>query len=155
MPGLLIIAHLPLATALKAVALHAFPDCSRRLEALDVPPDMSPEEIESAARALLAKVRNPDALILTDVFGATPCNVSQRLASQMAASTGAQLRVIAGVNVPMLWRSLSYADDSLDMLVARALAGATQGVMQLASSRPQNQAQKPGPHDQDTHQHQQ
>ena len=27
--------------------------------------------------------------------------------------------VIAGVNVPMLWRSLCYADDSLDALVAR------------------------------------
>ena len=155
MPGLLIIAHFPLATALKAVALHAFPDCSRRLEALDVLPDMSPEDTEAAARALLSQVRNPDALIFTDVFGATPCNVSQRLAGQMAATTESQIRVVAGVNVPMLWRSLSYADDGLDMLVARALAGATQGVMQLVSSRPQNQAQKPGPHDQDAHQHQQ
>jgi PTS system mannose-specific IIA component len=155
MPGLLIIAHMPLATALKSVALHAFPDCSRRLEALDVPADMPPEDIEAAARAMLAQVRNPDALILTDVFGATPCNVSQRVASQLSATSGAQVRVIAGVNVPMLWRSLSYADDNLDTLVSRALAGATQGVMPLASSRPQNQAQKPGPHDQDTHQHQQ
>ena len=60
-------------------------------------------------------------LILTDVFGATPCNVAQRLAD------GVQVKVVAGVNVPMLWRTLCYADEPLDALVARALAGAHAG----------------------------
>ena len=92
---------------------------------------------------------NPDALIFTDVFGATPCNVAQRLAD------GLHVKVIAGVNVPMLWRSLCYADEPLDALVARAVAGAAQGVMQVATSRPQNQAFKPGANDQSKHQHQQ
>jgi PTS system mannose-specific IIA component len=155
MPGLLIIAHAPLASALKSVAQHTFPDCAKRLEAFDVLPHMSPEDIEAGARELLALVRNPDALILTDVFGATPCNVSQRVAGQLNGNAGTQVKVLAGVNVPMLWRALSYPDDSLDMLVARAMAGATQGVIQLSSSRPQNQAQKTGAHDQDPHQHQQ
>ncbi len=149
MPGLLIIAHAPLASSLKSVASHAFPDCGVRMEALDVGPDMTPEQVEARARELLARVRQPEALIFTDVFGATPCNVAQRLAD------GAQVRVLAGVNVPMLWRSLCYADDSLDALVARAMAGATQGVMQVATSRPQNQTYKPGGNDQDHRHHQQ
>lgn len=152
MPGLLIIAHAPLASSLKAVASHTFPECTRVLEALDVAPDMPVEEIERQARALLEQVRNPEALIFTDVFGATPCNVAQRLASSV---DGAQVKVIAGVNVPMLWRSLCYADESLELLVARAVSGATQGVMQVATSRPQNQAFKPGANDQDQHHHQQ
>jgi PTS system mannose-specific IIA component len=143
MPGLLIIAHAPLASALKAVAEHTFPDCGRQLEALDVPPDMPPEEIEARGRLLLEKVRCPHALVLTDVFGATPCNVALRLADDPA-----QVKVVAGVSVPMLWRTLCYADSSLEALVARAVAGATQGVMQVANSRPQNQAAKPGSHDQ-------
>jgi len=149
MPGLLIIAHSPLASSLKAVAQHTFPDCGRRLEALDVLPEETIEEIEVRARVLLGQVSNPDALIFTDVFGATPCNVAQRLAD------GVHVKVIAGVNVPMLWRSLCYADESLDAVVARAVAGATQGVMQVATSRPQNQAFKPGANDQNKHQHQQ
>ncbi len=149
MPGLLIIAHEPLASSLKAVAGHTFPDCAGRLEALDVPPDMSVEEIEARARALLQKVRSPEAIIFTDVFGATPCNVAQRLGD------GVQVKVVAGVNVPMLWRSLCYADEPLDAVVARAVAGATQGVMQVATSRPQNQTFKPGGNDQDHRQHQQ
>ena len=149
MPGLLIIAHAPLASSLKAVAQHTFPDCGRRLVALDVQPDETVEQIEARARTLLAEISNPDAIIFTDVFGATPCNVAQRLAD------GLHVKVIAGVNVPMLWRSLCYADEPLDALVARAVAGAAQGVMQVATSRPQNQAFKPGANDQSKHQHQQ
>ena len=57
---------------------------------------MPVEELEVQARALLQRVLGPEALVLTDVFGATPCNVAQRLAD------GAHVRVIAGVNVPML-----------------------------------------------------
>ena len=149
MPGLLIIAHAPLASSLKAVAQHTFPDCGRRLVALDVEPEDTVEVIEGRARALLAQLGSPDALIFTDVFGATPCNVAQRLAD------GVHVKVIAGVNVPMLWRSLCYADETLDAVVARAVSGATQGVMQVATSRPQNQAYKPGGNDQSKHQHQQ
>jgi PTS system mannose-specific IIA component len=142
MPGLLIIAHAPLASSLKAVAEHAFPECAARLGALDVLSGMPIEEVEAQGRQLLDRLRSPDALILTDVFGATPCNVAQRLAD------GVQVKVVAGVNVPMLWRSLCYADDSLDAAVARAVAGATQGVMQVATSRPQNQTRKAGGNDQ-------
>src|SRR5678815_2091632 len=142
MPGLMIIAHAPLASSLKTVAEHAFPDCAAALEALDVRPETPVEQIEVEARRMLARVRNPDAVVFTDVFGATPCNVAQRLAD------GSQVRVIAGVNVPMLWRSLCYAHEGLDAVITRAMAGATQGVMLVATSRPQTQSPKPGGHDQ-------
>ena len=144
MPGLLIIAHAPLASALKAVAENPLPAAG----AQPAPPDGGPaeplEQVEAKPGELLAKVRNPQALILTDVFGATPANVAQRIADDPT-----QVKVIAGVNVPMLWRTLCYAEPSLDAMVARAVAGATQGVMQMASSRPQNQTAKPGAHGQD------
>lgn len=149
MPGLMIIAHAPLASSLKAVAEHTFPDCSRVLEALDVPPDMPVEQVEVLAREMLARVRSPEALIFTDVFGATPCNVAQRLGD------GVQVRVIAGVNVPMLWRSLCYATEPIESVAMRAMTGATQGVMQVATSKPQNQTTKPGANDQDKPHHQQ
>ncbi|PPE70209.1 PTS fructose transporter subunit IIA [Caldimonas thermodepolymerans] len=148
MSGILIIAHAPLASALKACASHTYPDCAATLEALDVPSDAPLEQVEAQARTLLAKVRNPDALILTDVFGATPCNIALRLAD------GVSVKVVAGANVPMLWRTLCYQREPLDTLVARAVTGATQGVMQVAAPRPQNQALPPG-HDQDHHHHQQ
>ena len=139
---MMIIAHAPLASSLKAVAQHTYADCALPLEALDVPADMPLDEIERQAREMLARVRNPEALIFTDVFGATPCNIAQRLAD------GTQVRVVAGVNVPMLWRSLCYGSEPLEAVVARAMAGATQGVMQVATTRPQSQSSKPRGHDQ-------
>jgi PTS system ascorbate-specific IIA component len=149
MTGLLVIAHAPLASSLKAVAEHAYPDGTSHLQALDVTDAMTPEDIEAAARAILLRMEQREALIFTDVFGATPCNVAQRLAD------GVTSKVVTGVNVPMLWRALCYAAEPLDMVVARAVAGATQGVMQVAVSRPQNQAQPAGAHDQAHHHHQQ
>ena len=149
MPVILIIAHAPLASALKAVAVHAYPDCALRLDALDVAPDMPVEAIDARARELLAARGDAEALVLTDVFGATPANVAQRLAE----SPG--VRVIAGVYVAMVWRCLCYASEPLDALASRAVAGATQGVMQVASLRPQNQSLKPAAHDQDQRHHQQ
>jgi mannose PTS system EIIA component len=133
MPGLLILAHAPLASALKAVAEHAFPDCASAVAVLDVLPTMTVEEIESLGRVMLEQMASPDVLIFTDVFGATPCNVAQRLAD------GVHVKVVAGVNVPMLWRTLCYPGESLEALVARALAGATQGVMAVATAPPQTQ----------------
>lgn len=148
-PGLVILAHAPLATALRDVAQHTFPECAARIQAVDVTPEMSPEQAEALARAALAEVRSPQALIFTDVFGATPCNVAQRL------SDGQQVRVVTGVNVPMLWRALCYRDEPLENLVSRALAGATQGVMPVGNTRPQNQAYQPNTDAQDHAHHQQ
>lgn len=136
MASLLIIAHAPLASALRQVAEHAFPGCAGAVAALDVPADAAPEEVQARAASLLSP--GGETLILADAFGATPCNVAQRLAD------GVRVRVVTGVNVPMLWRTLCYADEPLEMLVARALAGATQGVMQASPTRPQQQARGAG-----------
>ena len=149
MAAVLLIAHAPLASALLSVAGHCYEEKGHLFEAIDVEPTMSPEAVESLARAALARLNASEVLVLTDVFGATPCNVAQRLAD------GVNVRVVAGVNVPMLWRSLCYSSEPLEAVVARAMTGATQGVMQVASSRPQNQTFKPGGNDQDQHHHQQ
>lgn len=134
--GLLLIAHAPLASALRSVAEHVYPDCSARLMVLDVPPGLSPGDIEAQARALLAAAPHDEFLVLTDVFGATPCNVAERLTDPR------RVRVVAGVNVPMLWRVLCYEGESADRLAERALMGATQGVMPVDCRTPSHQDQR-------------
>jgi PTS system ascorbate-specific IIA component len=149
MPALLIIAHAPLASSLQAVARHVYPDCGRQLAALDVEPGMAPEQVVEQARAALAALGTEEALILTDVFGATPCNAARDVAD------GTKVRVVAGVNVPMLWRTLCYAAVPLDDLVARAIAGGSQGVMQVGATPRQHQGPAGGSDDQVQHHHQQ
>ena len=129
MTKLLVIAHAPLASSLKAVAVHVFPDAERVLEALDVSYEASLEEVETAAREIIDRQAD-EVLIFTDVFGATPSNVALRLAE------GGRIRVVTGVNVPMLWRVLCYSNEPLDAVVERALGGGAQGIMQIAAAKP-------------------
>ena len=146
---ILIIAHAPLAHALRECALHVFPECEDEVLALDVPPNEPPEETQAAAQAMLDQPAGP-VLLLTDVFGATPCNVAQRL------TDGQRVRLICGVNLPMLLRSVCYRREEMESLVSRAMAGGTQGVMQVAPSAPQNQVRmSSSTNDQEKHHHQQ
>jgi PTS system mannose-specific IIA component len=147
--AVLLIAHAPLASALLSVAGHCYEEKGHLFEAIDVEPTMSADTVEGLARAALSRLNAPEVLVLTDVFGATPCNVAQRL------SDGVSVRVVAGVNVPMLWRSLCYLGEPLEALVARAVSGASQGVMQVAQTRPQNQVQSPITNDSNNSRHQQ
>jgi PTS system ascorbate-specific IIA component len=141
MSSLLIVAHAPLASALMALAAHALPDAVADLRAYDVPPGADVDAYTAQAEQLLDTLPPGDVLLLTDVFGATPCNIARRIADARG------LRVLVGVNVPMLWRALNYRHKPLDDVAMLALAGASQGVMQLVATRPQNQAHKPPSHE--------
>ncbi|MFN5348390.1 MAG: PTS sugar transporter subunit IIA [Polaromonas sp.] len=147
MNGIFIIAHAPLASALRQCVLHVFPDNPAGVVALDVQPNLPLEETLAQARIVFKHMGTSHALVLTDVFGATPCNVAQQLVD------GVNSKLLAGINLPMLLRAVSYRHEPLDALVVRALTGGTQGVMQVAITAPQNQAKRK--HDPNDHDHQQ
>lgn len=151
MNSIFIIAHAPLAHALRASVLHVFPDAHADIVALDVQPNVPPEETQASAKIMMAQLAGlPNVngtMVLTDVFGATPCNVALKLVD------GLNSKLIAGVNLPMLLRAMTYRHESLDILVSRAVAGGIQGVMAVAITAPQNQTLKP--HDKNNHDHQQ
>ena len=63
--SILLIAHAPLAHALRECALHVFPDCGSSVAALDVPPNQPPEESLAQARILLDQLGTDS----TDVTG--------------------------------------------------------------------------------------
>lgn len=151
MAQIVIVAHAPLASSLQAVAKHVYAEAGQGLVAVDVTPGAGLEEVQRQVRGALAPALagGDDVLVLVDVFGATPCNAA------LAAVDGPRVRIVAGVNVPMLWRTLCYATMPLDDLVARAVAGASQGVMHVAVPRRQNQGPAPASHDSVQHHHQQ
>ncbi|MEI6760016.1 MAG: PTS fructose transporter subunit IIA [Betaproteobacteria bacterium] len=145
--GILIIAHAPLASALRQCVLHVFPEVEKDLVACDVQPNVPPEETLAGARMAMALLGAEQTLVLTDLFGATPCNLAEKLVN------GLNAKLIAGVNLPMLLRAVTYRHEPMDALAARALAGGTQGVMQVAVTAPQNQMRKR--HEQSANDHQQ
>jgi mannose PTS system EIIA component len=144
MAGVLIIAHAPLASALRAVASHVYGERADRVQALDVADGESPAAIAEAARQRLAALGQREVLVMTDVLGATPSNAAAALvdgggaaaavhaaAEPVLAERPIDVAVVAGVNVPMLWRVLCYLDEPLPALVDRALAGAAKGVVKV------------------------
>ena len=142
---LLIVAHAPLASALRSVAAHAFPEQVGRVASLDIGADQP--EPERAVRQALEERADHDVLVLTDAFGATPCSACQKAAVGMA-----RVRVLAGVNVPMLWRALNQPGDlAVDELSQRAMAGAVQGVMPANPTPQQNQPGNKSGHDPNAH----
>ena len=151
MNAILIIGHAPLAHALRQCALHVFPDCGASLVAIDVQPNLSPEETLATARIAMEQLSQPahikGILVLTDIFGATPSNVAQKVVD------GLHSKLVAGVNLPMLLRTMNYSHESLDALVARALVGGAQCIMQVSVTAPQNQTRPPNDHH--THDHHQ
>ena len=145
--GILIIAHAPLASALRECVLHVYPESAAGVLALDVHANDATEATHQAVIRLLEQLHAPNTLVLTDVFGATPCNVAQKVVD------GVHSRLVAGVNLPLLLRTVNYRHENLDVLVARALSGGAQCIMQVAVTAPQNQSRKS--HDQNHHDHQQ
>ncbi|GAB2905113.1 PTS fructose transporter subunit IIA [Paraburkholderia jirisanensis] len=123
MAGILIIAHAPFATALRECVAHIYGGLPARIGVIDVTPDCDPTEIVALAHSEIERLKEENgALVLTDMFGATPSNIACRLASLP------DVRVLTGVNLPMLVRAVCYRATPLDTLVDKALAGATKGI---------------------------
>lgn len=123
---LLIVAHAPLASALRDAALHTFPDCAAELQAIDVAADATREQTRAACRAQLQAHPGEPLLVFVDVAGASPANALQ---AELADAPWA--RALAGVNVAMLWRSICYRHEGLEALMQRATEGAQRGVQGL------------------------
>jgi mannose PTS system EIIA component len=66
-------------------------------------------------------------LILSDIYGATPCNVVRKLLQ------AEHVEGVAGINLPMLVRVLTYRNGSLDKLVEKAVSGGREGVVHFDS----------------------
>ncbi|MBB5206190.1 PTS system ascorbate-specific IIA component [Inhella inkyongensis] len=118
---IILVAHAPLASALLAVAQHVFPQCAQTLSVLDVAPEWDQAVTLERIQSLLPP--RGEVLLLVDVLGATPGNAAQALADGRTETS-----VVGGVNVPMLWRSLCYAHESLSMLADRAREGGQRGI---------------------------
>lgn len=112
MIGILLVSHEPLGTALLNCTRHIFGRLPVQLAALDVIPDEDPEGALNAARELLARINDGSgALVLTDVFGATPSRIATQLAERE------RVVVVAGVNLPLLIKALGNRRGPLDELV--------------------------------------
>jgi mannose PTS system EIIA component len=126
--GILLIAHNGLGDSLIDCVEHVMGKVPPHLKALSVLANDDPTRKEEEARALIAQLdEGQGVLLLSDVFGATPCNIARRLCQP------GRVAGVAGVNLPMLLRVAGNSNKPLDELVQRALDGGKECIVSIDS----------------------
>ncbi|MFP5505554.1 MAG: PTS sugar transporter subunit IIA, partial [Gammaproteobacteria bacterium] len=116
--GLLIVSHGKLGDYLLDTATQMLGVCPLDTKTLPVSFDSDPDTVlETAAGVVAGLDDGSGVLILTDMYGSTPSNIVNRLQRRC------RVRIVAGVNLPMLIRVLNYPRLSLDELADKALSG--------------------------------
>lgn len=128
MIGILIISHGDLGNSLINCANHVMGKRPEHLMHLGVTIQDDPEVIILNALELLKQLdRGDGVLILSDICGATPCNIATELVNP------GRVECLSGVNLSMLIRALTYRNESLELSVEKALSGGKEGVMRIYS----------------------
>ena len=126
MVGILIIAHGAFGETLIHCASHVLARRPQRVRQVGVTMHDEPEFILTQAQDLVRQLDNGSGvLVFTDILGATPSNIATRL-----LVTG-KVEGVAGVNLPMLIRALTYREEKLDCVVKKAISGGVEGVVHI------------------------
>ena len=129
MIGILIIAHGNLGESLIHCVSHVLGKTPQQLMYFAVATDIDPADLLPQAMQLVDKLNTgAGVIILSDMYGATPCNLVTKLLSPN------QVEGVAGVNLPMLVRVLNYRDKPLKTCVDKALSGGRDGVVHFTKT---------------------
>ncbi len=130
MIGLLIAAHGNLGESLIQCATYVLGQRPQGLQAIDLTAYPDGEVMLRAARERVETLdKGNGVLVLADIYGATPCNTVCRLLRP------GRIEAVAGVNLPMLLKTLTYRHEALNLLAERAAAGGQAGVFHIRFDR--------------------
>ncbi len=126
MIGIFLVTHGTLGESLVQCACHVLNKRPPQIAQLGLSAQDDPLDILPMARQMLAWTDSGHgALLLTDIYGATPCNVAAKLIEP------GRVEAIAGVNLPMLLRVLTYRERDMKTLLQRAVSGGCDGVLHI------------------------
>ena len=126
MIGIFLITHGTFGESLVQNACHILNKRPPQIAQLGVAAQDDPLDLLPTARRMRNSIDNGDGvLVLTDVWGATPANLAVKLLE------AGKTEGLAGVNLPMLLRAITYREKGWDTLLARATTGARDGVLNM------------------------
>lgn len=129
MIGILLVTHGTLGESLIQCACHVLNKRPPQITQLGLSAQDDPLDILPLARQMLGWADNGHGvLVLTDIYGATPCNVAAKLIEP------GRVEAVAGVNLPMLLRVLTYRERDMDTLLKRAVSGGCDGVLHIETN---------------------
>jgi len=123
--GVLLMTHEAMGAALVGAARHVLGRLPLPIDVQEVAANADPDQMLRTAAANARGLDNGDGvLVLSDLYGATPCNIAQRL-----PDLGVRMHCVSGLNLPMLLRVLNYPEQSLDELAQTAANGGRGGIV--------------------------
>ena len=123
--GVLLMTHESMGAALVSAARHVLGRLPLPIDVQEIAADADPDQMLSAAAANARELdQGEGVLVLSDLYGATPCNIAQRL-----PNLGVRMHCVSGLNLPMLLRVLNYPEQSLDDLAQTAANGGRGGIV--------------------------
>ncbi|BEV73148.1 MULTISPECIES: PTS sugar transporter subunit IIA [unclassified Paludibacterium] len=126
MVGILLITHGNLGEVLAEDAYHILGRTWENLKTLSVDKSDDPDVKLAVARTLVQSLDDGSGvLVLSDMLGGTPSNIASRLIH------AGKVEAVAGVNLPMLVRAVSYSQQPLDVVVSKAVTGGLEGVVYI------------------------
>lgn len=127
MIGILIMAHGSLGNSLLECAKHVVGKEPQQLAVMAVSNEDDPNLVLPQAQALIEELNSGEGvLVLSDMYGATPCNIVGKLL-QPGLVEG-----VAGINLPMLIRTITYRHEPLATLIEKAVSGGREGVVHFS-----------------------
>ena len=126
MIGILLITHGTLGESLVQNVCHVLNKRPPLLAQLGVSAQDDPLDILPLARILVNEVDEGDGvLILSDILGATPANLTLKLLDP------GRIEGVAGVNLPMLLRVITYRTHDMPTVLQKAVSGGHDGVINM------------------------
>ena len=126
MIGIMIVCHGSLASSLGAAVTHVLGTRPAQFDTLSVGAKDDPAQLLPKAREMVQLLDTGEGVIVfSDIYGATPCNLASKLL------VAGRIELVAGVNLPMLVRALTYRDRDLDTMIKKAISGGCDGVLHV------------------------
>ena len=126
MIGILIIAHGNLGDSLIQCMTHLLGKKPEGITSLQVTGTDDARSLLPTAQRLVAAVDEGEGvLVITDIFGSTPSNLACKLL------VPGRVEGVAGANVPMLVRAVTYRTRGMETMLKRVVSGGCEGVFHI------------------------
>ena len=122
--GILLITHNQIGQVLLENTLTILDQSNPGVQTISVSFDADTDRVLAQCQHIVREIDNGDGvLVLTDLFGSTPSNIAHKLTSIN------NTYVIAGINLPMVMKTINYRDDPIQDIIERTLKGGKNAII--------------------------
>ena len=126
MIGILLVTHVEIGKSMIDCAAHILDNYPISVESLSI---NSNNDLHQYNDIIAKKIQNLESghgvLIITDIYGATPCNLLNKFIQKD------KVEVVTGINLPMLIKAISDRKDNINTLINDSIECAKKNIKKI------------------------